>query len=77
MGSCAKTASVKRVVVTSSMAAVAYNGRPRTPDVVVDETWFSDSELCTQTKVCVDTSHRNRYLHFIFMCFCSLVVNIC
>ncbi|GLJ49835.1 hypothetical protein SUGI_1058910 [Cryptomeria japonica] len=39
---CAKTPSVKRVVITSSMAAVAYNRRPRGPDTVVDETWFSD-----------------------------------
>lgn len=49
MGSC-KKASIKRVVVTSSMAAVAYNGKPRTPDVVVDETWFSLPELCEKTQ---------------------------
>jgi nucleoside-diphosphate-sugar epimerase len=41
-----KKASIKRVIVTSSMAAVAYNGKPRTPDVVVDETWFSNAEFC-------------------------------
>ncbi|XP_057850060.1 phenylacetaldehyde reductase isoform X2 [Cryptomeria japonica] len=41
---CAKTPSVKRVVITSSIAAVAYNVRTRGPDVVVDETWFSDPE---------------------------------
>ncbi|XP_076930328.1 phenylacetaldehyde reductase-like [Bidens hawaiensis] len=51
LGSCSKASSVKRVVVTSSVAAVAYNGRPRTPDVVVDETWFSDPDLCNQTKM--------------------------
>jgi len=45
-----KKASIKRVVVTSSMAAVAYNGKPRTPDVVVDETWFSSAELCEKTQ---------------------------
>lgn len=50
LGSCAKTSSVKRVVITSSMAAVSYNRKPRTPDVVVDETWFSDPEFCTETK---------------------------
>jgi nucleoside-diphosphate-sugar epimerase len=49
--SCAKYPSISRVVVTSSMAAVAYNGKPRTPDVVVDETWFSSPELCEQSKV--------------------------
>ncbi|KAB1226398.1 Cinnamoyl-CoA reductase 1 [Morella rubra] len=48
--SCAKSPSVKRVVLTSSIAAVAYNGRPRTPDVVVDETWFSDPEICKAVK---------------------------
>lgn len=51
LNSCIKTPSVKRVVVTSSMAAVAFNGRPRTPDVVVDETWFSNSELCREMKM--------------------------
>ncbi|ONK55213.1 uncharacterized protein A4U43_UnF6340 [Asparagus officinalis] len=51
LGSCIKTPSVKRVIVTSSIAAVAYNGRPRTPDVVVDETWFSNSEFCRMSKL--------------------------
>uniref|UniRef100_A0A0C9RXI8 TSA: Wollemia nobilis Ref_Wollemi_Transcript_5789_1381 transcribed RNA sequence n=1 Tax=Wollemia nobilis TaxID=56998 RepID=A0A0C9RXI8_9CONI len=50
LNACAKTLSVKRVVVTSSMAAVAYNGRPRNPDVLVDETWISDPEFCKQTQ---------------------------
>ncbi|KAI7742780.1 hypothetical protein M8C21_018512 [Ambrosia artemisiifolia] len=54
LGSCSKASSVKRVVLTSSIAAVAYNGRPRTPDVVVDETWFSDPDLCKETKVVKD-----------------------
>jgi nucleoside-diphosphate-sugar epimerase len=39
------------VVLTSSIAAVAYNGKPRTPDVVVDETWFSDPNLCKELKL--------------------------
>ncbi|XP_011025551.1 PREDICTED: cinnamoyl-CoA reductase 1-like [Populus euphratica] len=51
LGSCAKHPSIKRVVLTSSVAAVAYNGKPRTPDVVVDETWFSDPNLCRESKV--------------------------
>ncbi|KAG8370976.1 hypothetical protein BUALT_Bualt13G0039200 [Buddleja alternifolia] len=50
LGSCAKTPSVKRVVLTSSMAAVAFNSKPRTPDVVVDDTWWSDPELCKQNQ---------------------------
>ncbi|XP_073114203.1 phenylacetaldehyde reductase [Elaeis guineensis] len=49
--SCIKTPSVKRLVVTSSMAAVIRNGRPLTPDVVVDETWFSNAEYCKQAKM--------------------------
>ncbi|KAK2993819.1 hypothetical protein RJ640_027697 [Escallonia rubra] len=44
--SCAKASSVKRVVLTSSVASVAMNGRPLTPEVVVDETWWSDIEFC-------------------------------
>ncbi|KAH7546436.1 hypothetical protein FEM48_Zijuj01G0200700 [Ziziphus jujuba var. spinosa] len=39
-------ASIKRVVVTSSFASVAANGKPLTPDVVVGETWFSDFVYC-------------------------------
>lgn len=52
LGSCAKHPSIRRVVLTSSVAAVAYNGKPRTPDVVVDETWFSDPNMCRESKVC-------------------------
>ena len=49
--SCAKFRHVKRVVLTSSIAAVSNNGKPTTPDVVVDETWFSNADLCTKSKV--------------------------
>ena len=52
LNSCAKFPSVKRVVVTSSMAAVHCNKKAKAPDVVVDETWFSDPEVCKETKVC-------------------------
>ncbi|CAJ1934026.1 unnamed protein product [Sphenostylis stenocarpa] len=48
--SCAKSTSVKRVVLTSSVAAVLYNGRPRTPEVVVDETWFSDTNFLRENE---------------------------
>ncbi|ONK78386.1 uncharacterized protein A4U43_C02F18240 [Asparagus officinalis] len=51
LGSCIKTPSVKRVVVTSSVAAVLFNGNPLTPDVVADETWYSSSEFCRQAKL--------------------------
>jgi len=48
LGSCTK-ASIKKVVVTSSVAAVAYK-KPRTPEVIVDETWFSDPQICEKNK---------------------------
>ncbi|XP_035541274.1 cinnamoyl-CoA reductase 1-like isoform X2 [Juglans regia] len=48
--SCAKVLSVKRVVITSSMAAVAYNGKPLAPDVTIDEGWFSDPAVCEKSK---------------------------
>ncbi|XP_027078361.1 cinnamoyl-CoA reductase 1-like [Coffea eugenioides] len=51
LGSCAKSPSVKRVVLTSSVAAVYYNGRSRSPDVVVDETWWSLPDLCKENKL--------------------------
>ncbi|KAG9459625.1 hypothetical protein H6P81_004133 [Aristolochia fimbriata] len=50
LGSCSRTSSVKKVVVTSSLAAVGYTGKPRTPEVVVDESWFSDPEFCKSIK---------------------------
>ncbi|CAJ1957982.1 unnamed protein product [Sphenostylis stenocarpa] len=49
--SCVNSPSLKRVVLTSSIAAVAYNGKPRTPDVVVDETWFSDPGFCRESRM--------------------------
>ncbi|KAF2312067.1 hypothetical protein GH714_027934 [Hevea brasiliensis] len=51
LNSCAKVPSVKRVVLTSSMAAVAFNGKPRAPEVVVDETWVSDPDFCKESKL--------------------------
>ena len=51
LSSCAKSTSLRRVVLTSSVAAVAYNKKPRTPDVVVDETWFTDPNHCKELKV--------------------------
>lgn len=51
--SCTKAPSIKRVVVTSSIASVALNRNPRGPGTIKDETWFSDPELCKETKVFV------------------------
>ncbi|XP_062115492.1 cinnamoyl-CoA reductase CAD2-like [Humulus lupulus] len=49
--SCAKAQSLKRVVITSSFASVLLNGKKLAPDVVVDETWFSDPVLCENLKL--------------------------
>ncbi|KAL8500849.1 hypothetical protein ACS0TY_020437 [Phlomoides rotata] len=49
--SCSKVPSLRRVVVTSSIAAVTMNRNPKGPDVVVDETWFSDPAFCEENKM--------------------------
>ncbi|XP_027354952.1 cinnamoyl-CoA reductase 1 [Abrus precatorius] len=49
--SCANSSSVKRVILTSSIAAVLFNGKPRNPEVVVDETWFSNPDICRELKL--------------------------
>lgn len=49
--SCAKSPSVKRVVLTSSISAVAFTRTPKTPEVVVDETWFSDPDVCRELQL--------------------------
>lgn len=46
----ASEAKVKRVVFTSSIGAV-YMDPTRGPDVVVDESCWSDLEFCKNTKV--------------------------
>ncbi|KAG5627514.1 hypothetical protein H5410_012732 [Solanum commersonii] len=48
--SCAKSPSVRRVVITSSTASVICTKNMSTPRVVADETWYSDSEFCEQRK---------------------------
>ncbi|XP_073129256.1 phenylacetaldehyde reductase-like [Henckelia pumila] len=48
--SCSKEPSVRRVVLTSSIAAVVFNPSPKGPDVIVDETWFSDPVFCEEIK---------------------------
>ncbi|XP_021742549.1 cinnamoyl-CoA reductase 1-like [Chenopodium quinoa] len=49
--SCKKFSTVRRVVLTSSMSAVLFTGKPRAPEVVVDESWFSDTELCKESSM--------------------------
>ncbi|KAB2627501.1 cinnamoyl-CoA reductase 1-like [Pyrus ussuriensis x Pyrus communis] len=48
--SCAKFRSIKRVVLTSSLASVMMTGAPLTSDVVLDETWYSDPLFCEKHK---------------------------
>ncbi|KMZ70806.1 Cinnamoyl CoA reductase-like protein [Zostera marina] len=50
LGSCVKASSVKRVVLTSSMAAVLHTERVKSPEVIVDETWHSSEEICKNNK---------------------------
>ncbi|KAL3815104.1 hypothetical protein ACJIZ3_016372 [Penstemon smallii] len=47
--SCKKVSSIKRVVITSSMASVMFVKNPSKPGFV-DETWFSDPDLCEEKK---------------------------
>ena len=66
--SCAKDPSIKIVVISSSMAAVAFNGKPLAPDVLIDETWFSNAALCEKSKVHICS---NFLLHALFYKFFS------
>ncbi|KAL5708076.1 Coumarine and phenylpropanoid biosynthesis [Ranunculus cassubicifolius] len=51
LSSCAKTPSIKRVIVTSSIAAMAYNRQPQTPDTTLDESSFSDPEFLAELQL--------------------------
>ncbi|GMH07644.1 hypothetical protein Nepgr_009484 [Nepenthes gracilis] len=51
LSSCAKVPTLRRVILTSSMAAMVYNSRRQIPGVVVDETWFSDEEFMENSKL--------------------------
>ncbi|XP_051122432.1 phenylacetaldehyde reductase-like isoform X1 [Andrographis paniculata] len=48
--SCSKVASIRRVVLTSSIAALTTNRKPKGAGVLVDEAWFSDPEYCKEIK---------------------------
>ncbi|KAL5760422.1 hypothetical protein ACOSQ2_019260 [Xanthoceras sorbifolium] len=62
--SCAKVPSIRPVILTSSMAAVSFNGKPLSPDVTVDETWFSDPAFCEKSKVAWKFSQESR-IHMV------------
>ncbi|TKY75033.1 Tetraketide alpha-pyrone reductase 1 [Spatholobus suberectus] len=49
--SCVNSPLLKRIILTSSFAAVAFNGKPRNPDVIIDDTWFSDPNFCRESKM--------------------------
>lgn len=51
LNTCKKASSVRRVILTSSIAAVLRSQPPVGPNDVVDETFFSDPSLCRETKV--------------------------
>ncbi|MCO5553392.1 hypothetical protein L7F22_006913 [Adiantum nelumboides] len=50
LNACGKAKSIKRVVLTSSVAAVLYSPTRKTEDVV-DESFFSDPTYCQQNKL--------------------------
>ncbi|KAK4407417.1 Cinnamoyl-CoA reductase 1 [Sesamum angolense] len=50
LGSCAKSPILKRVVLTASVGSVYVNERTLSPEVVIDETWWSDLDFCTRTQ---------------------------
>ncbi|MBA0551989.1 hypothetical protein Golob_022834 [Gossypium lobatum] len=45
-----RSSIIKRVIITSSLAAVMLTGKPLADDVVADETWFSDPVVCEKLK---------------------------
>ncbi|AAC33209.1 putative cinnamyl-alcohol dehydrogenase [Arabidopsis thaliana] len=50
LNTCKQVSSVKRVILTSSTAAVLSRQPPIGPNDLVDETFFSDPSLCRETK---------------------------
>ncbi|KAL5708072.1 Coumarine and phenylpropanoid biosynthesis [Ranunculus cassubicifolius] len=51
LSSCAKTNTIKRVIVTSSNATLACNRKPQTPDTIIDESSFSDPEFLEESQL--------------------------
>lgn len=53
LGSCRKAQSVKRVVLTSSMATVAFKKPSQNSNLLIDETCFSDPVFAQEMKVSI------------------------
>ncbi|KAJ4766547.1 Cinnamoyl-CoA reductase 1 [Rhynchospora pubera] len=51
LASCKKSSSVRKVIITSSLAAVVLDGKPKPPNFTIDETFFSDPQFCEQIKL--------------------------
>ncbi|EEF44584.1 cinnamoyl-CoA reductase, putative [Ricinus communis] len=49
--SCSKVHSIRRVILTSSLSTIPFNGKPISPDAILDETWFSDPAVCMEQKL--------------------------
>lgn len=60
--SCTKVQSIKRMIITSSLATMVFSGKPMTPDMVVDETWYSNPEFCRTLKVCLFANFLTAFL---------------
>lgn len=60
----AAEAKVKRVVLTSSIGAV-YMDPNRSPNELIDETFWSDLEFCKSTEVTFSHSFRYDQLYFV------------
>ena len=68
----AEAGTVRRVVLTSSIGAVAMDPN-RSPDAVVDESCWSDLDFCKKTKVTYRYSRRRRVhsLHALHAWICT------
>ncbi|KAK4406213.1 Cinnamoyl-CoA reductase 1 [Sesamum angolense] len=56
--SCIKVPSIKRVVLTSSIAAVFSNRNAKSSDVVIDESWYSDPTFCKEIETLAEEAAR-------------------
>ena len=72
------------MILTSSMSAVLFTAKLRTPEVVVDESWFSDPEFCKESvMVCLssvkhEVDHQDNVCVFVVVsllgCYTSISI---